>query len=340
MKKIFWQLSVILSVMFGSLTMVAKADNLNYSVAAELPDNQVNTDVSYFDLKVSPGQTQDLTIKIKNKDSQAHTYIVSPNRASTNSNGVIDYSRYQAKADASLKFDIKQALPKRQKVDVPAKSTKAVTIKLSVPKKAFTGIALGGINVTQEDTATAKKSSGMTIENQYAYVIGLQLHETTSETIKPNMKLLGIKAKQINYQNYVTANLQNNQPVIMHRLKIKSYVTGVNSTKKLLTTNKENMAMAPNSNFNFAIGDGKQPLKAGKYTLHLTATADNGKYKWQFTRNFTISQQKADSLNKTAVGQVQQRNYFWWFVGLGVIIVALLGLIIWLLLKNRRRNQD
>lgn len=339
MKKGLVALTVMISVLFGSLMTIAHAENLNYTVSADLPENQLNSKVSYFDLKVTPGQTQDLTIQIKNSDSSAHKYVVTPNRAATNDNGVIDYSKSKAKADQSLKFDLKAALSKSQTVEVPAKTTKAVTFKLKVPKKAFTGIALGGINVVQETTASKKKSSGMTIENQYAYVIGLQLQEEEKVTAKPKMKLLGVKAKQLNYRNYITANLQNTQPVIMHGLKIKSYVTNVDSKKKLVTTDKENMAMAPNSNFNFAIGDGTQALKAGNYTLHLTATAEKGKYKWHFTRNFTISEQKAKKLNKTAVGQEKQPNYFWWFVGFGVVIVALLGLVIWLLLKNRRHDD-
>lgn len=340
MKKLLITMTMLVGVLFGGLVTTAQAENLNYTVSADLPKNQLNSKVSYFDLKVTPGQTQDLTIQIKNSDNAAHKYVVTPNRATTNDNGVIDYSQSKAKADASLKFDIKSALSQSQTVEVPAKATKAVTFKLKVPKKGFTGIALGGINVVQETAASKNKTSGMTIENQYAYVIGLQLQEEAKVTAEPNMKLLGVKAKQVNYRNYVTANLQNTAPVIMHGLKIKSYVTNVGSNKKITTTDKENLAMAPNSNFNYAIGDGNQALKAGNYTLHLTATAEKGKHKWQFTRNFTISEQKAKELNKTAVGQEKQPNYFWWFVGLGVIILALLGLVIWLILKNRRRDDD
>ena len=69
----------------------------------------------------------------------------------------------------------------------------------------------------------------------------------------------------------------------------------------------------------------------------MTATADKGK--WQFTRNFTITDKEAKHLNDTAIGDQTQPNYFWWFVALGVVILALLSAIIWLLLKNRRRQD-
>jgi len=339
MKNKIWQLGLLIGILLGSLTLVAKADNLNYTVTADLPKNQITEKVSYFDLLVKPSQKQTLTIRIKNSDSQAHRYVVSPNRAITNDNGVIDYSHNNAKADPSAKFDLNTALSGKQTITVPAKATKKVAIKVAVPKQGFEGVALGGISVTQAVSA-AKKSSGMTIQNQYAYVIGLQLQTHTPIKIAPKMKLLGVRAKQIDYQNYVTATLQNTQPVIMHDLKIKSYVTAADSSKKVLTTNKDHLAMAPNSQFNFAIGDGSKPLQAGNYTMHLSATAGNGKYHWTFTRNFTISEQRAKTLNQSAVGQKAQPNYFWWFVGLGVVIIALLGTIIGLLLKNRRHKQD
>lgn len=339
MKKKIWQLMLLMSVVWGCLGIVAKADSLNYKVTTDLPKNQITQGTTYFDLKVKPGQKQTLTIHIKNSDSKQHQYRISTNRAVTNGNGVIDYSQPKAKADSSLTFNLNDAVSKASTVTVAAKSTKKVQIKLIVPEKSFKGIALGGINITQV-LDKAKKTSGVSIRNQYAYVIGLQLRETKKITTKPVMKLIDIKAKQINYQNYVTAKLQNTQPVIMHGLKVTSYVTAVNSDKKVLSTTKENMAMAPNSSFNFAIGDGNKQLKAGNYTLHLTATASDGKYKWNFTCNFTISEQKAKQLNNTAINQPKSTNYFWWFVGFGIVIVLLLGVVIWLLVKNRRKNQD
>ncbi|MFB9769009.1 DUF916 and DUF3324 domain-containing protein [Lactiplantibacillus modestisalitolerans] len=337
MKKTLQWLLVLLGMVAVGTALTAQADNLNYAVTANLPENQINDQVSYFDLKVKPGQKQDLTIQIKNNDEQAHRYQVSPNLAVTNDNGVIDYSQAKAKADQSLKFNLKTALSAKQTVTVPAKSAKTVTIKLALPTKAFDGIALGGINVVQELADQNQQSGGVALQNQYAYVIGLQLREKTTTNRKPNMRLHAVKARQLNYRNYVTANLQNDQPVIMRHLKIKSTVTKAGKTKPVLTTTKENLSMAPNSNFNFAIGDGQQALQPGKYTLHLTAKADEGQ--WKFTKNFTISNRQAKKLNDTSVATQQSPNYLWWFVGLGAVIVLLLALVIWLILRNRRRDQ-
>lgn len=339
MKKI-WQIVLFLVGVFTGLMIVARADSLNYTVIAQLPENQITHKVSYFDLLVKKGQRQKLTIVIKNNDQKAHKYIVSANRAITNDNGVIDYSYANAKADTSLKFNLNKAISGKQAIKIPAKTSKKVSFQLSIPKNGFPGIALGGISVVQVLDKT-QQESGMSIRNQYAYVIGLKLQEKNRATVKPDLKLVNVKAKQIDYQNYVTARLQNPRPEIIHGLKIRSYITAANSNKKVYITNKKDMAMAPNSSFNFAIGNGERALVPGKYVLHLTATSSNGKYKWRFIRNFTISKQTAQALNDTAINHVNGNGYFWWLIiGLGMVIIVLLLLIIWLLKKNKTQVKQ
>jgi hypothetical protein len=46
------------------------------------------------------------------------------------------------------------------------------------------------------------------------------------------------------------------------------------SSKKVLTTTKENMSMAPNSNFDFAVGDGNATAEGGQ--VHVTFNGDGG----------------------------------------------------------------
>ncbi|WP_139008980.1 WxL protein host-binding domain-containing protein, partial [Lactococcus lactis] len=145
--------------------------------------------------------------------------------------------------DTSLKFNLNKAISGKQAIKIPAKTSKKVSFQLSIPKNGFPGIALGGINVVQVLDKT-QQESGMSIRNQYAYVIGLKLQEKNRATVKPDLKLVNVKAKQIDYQNYVTARLQNPRPEIIHGLKIRSYITAANSNKKVYITNKKDMAMA------------------------------------------------------------------------------------------------
>lgn len=152
------------------------------------------------------------------------------------------------------------------------------------------------------------------------------------------MKLNEVRAGQINAYNQVEANLQNPRPGLMSQLKVKAKVTEVGKSKVVLQNEKSNMAMAPNSNFNYAIPWGDTQLKAGTYTLTLDATAKGG-YHWHFVKNFTVTQKQINSL-KNKINTPQQHNYLWWFVAGGILIILLLAIIIYLLLKRKRNDDD
>ncbi|WP_164509428.1 DUF916 and DUF3324 domain-containing protein [Companilactobacillus jidongensis] len=299
-KKIFLPIILAFASLFVFLVTgvtSVKADTLNYTVGADLPDNQIEKSGSYFDLKVTPGQSQNLTIKINNKDSVSHHYEVSVNRGLTNSNGVIDYSTHGSSVNDNLAYNIESLVTSPQDVEVDANTTKLVTVHLDSPKENFSGIILGGIRV-QEITATPKAAKkGIHINNEYAYVIGLELRQN-SDKIKPKLNLGDINEKQVNYYNYVAANLINPTPSIIDNLSVNATVKN-SSGKEVYKQNKTGLSMAPNSNFDYLIGSPKQTLKAGTYELILDAKA--GTSAWHFDRKFTVTTQTVKKLAKTSI---------------------------------------
>ena len=330
-----------LLVAFGWLqaTKTAHAESVGYSVSTITPKNQDDKQVTYFALRVKPNQQQKLTIVIHNSSKSAKKFQVGVNQAMTNTNGVIDYSQANPKLDSSLKVGIKDVFGKNntQKVTVKAKSAKKVSLSYKMPAKKIDGMILGGIYVKELKTNKASsKKNGVTISNAFAYVVGVRLRESGID-VAPDMRLHTVKAGQINGLNQIQANLQNPRPGLMKALKIESKVTKQGSSKSVLTQTKENMAMAPNTNFNYSIPWGDTQLKAGDYTLTLDAYAKGG-YHWHFVKNFTITQKDINSLKNRI--NTPQKNYFWWFVAGGIIIVLLLAIIIYLLMKNRKKDDD
>lgn len=341
-KKIWLVLSFSIMALFSIFAVsqaTAKAESLNFSVSAVQADNQVDKQNTYFDLLVKPGEGQDLTVKIQNSDSSAQKYRISINRAGTNRNGVIDYSTHGVKPDTSLKNNIETLVPAPTTVTVPANTTQDYTFHLNVPKNAFSGVLLGGVRVQKVDSSSSKNNKGVSIKNQFAYVIGLQLH-SNEDYVAPDMKLLNVKAKQYNARNYVTANLQNTEPTIMHNLKINAKVNTKGTKDKVMTVSKSDMTMAPNSNFDFPISANGKALKAGKYTLDLTATAEKGRYHWHFTKDFIITDKTANKLNKSAVDTQQGPNYFVWILVAIIVVIILLGIIIYLNQRNQKRRRE
>lgn len=326
----------VFSFFFGGKNV--SAENLNFTVSANQADNQIDKKTTYFDLLVKPNEGQDLTIKIQNSDTSAQKFRVSINRAGTNRNGVIDYSTHGVKPDKSLNNDIESLVPAPTTVTVPANSTKEYTFHLNVPAKEFPGVILGGVRVQKISGNDSKANKGVAIKNQFAYVIGLQLH-SNEDYVAPKMKLLNVKAKQYNARNYVTANLQNTEPTIMHSLNINAKVNTKGTKDKVMTIKKNDMSMAPNSNFDFPISANGKALKAGKYTLVLDATAEKGRYHWHFVKDFVITDKTASKLNKSAVDTKQGPNYFVWIVLAIIVVIILLAIIIYLNQKNQKKRR-
>ena len=332
-KKICWLLGIMVGFSSLIMTQTAYAEKNHFTVHPEFPSNQLNGENSYYELKMEPGQEQTIYVDIHNGDQVQHTYDVITSLATTANNGTINYhTSDDDKVDSSLGFNIAEATTNSKNVKVKANSTKKVGITIEMPKKAYKGVALGGISIRQQ----VKKQGG--IQNQFGYTIALKLQEEDELTVEPDMKLLYAGPRKLNERERIVAQLQNPKAAIMRELKVTSYVTKAGSSKKLLKTSKEELKMAPNSNFNYALGDGVEKLAPGKYTLHLKADSEKGKYKWNFKKEFTISAAKAQQMNKLTIGKPVKTINWWLIGGMGAVILALIGWIIWLLRTRRKSN--
>ena len=103
----------------------AAAAEMQFSVQAEIPKNQVDKTKSYFDLKMQPGQEQDLVVNMRNDTAKPVTVNVLPNTATTNDNGIVAYNE-QKKNDKSLKIPFKDIATTDKEVTVPAKSSQPI----------------------------------------------------------------------------------------------------------------------------------------------------------------------------------------------------------------------
>ncbi|MBO0446167.1 DUF916 and DUF3324 domain-containing protein [Enterococcus ureilyticus] len=310
-----------------------------YSVKANIPENQIDKSKTYFDLKMTPGQKQDVSLTISNSSKEKATIIITPNIALTNQNGVIDYNQEKAKQDSSLKVPITDIISDKQKVTLEPQETKDVVFTLQMPEVAFDGTILGGFYITKESTDKEEKDSeSVQIKNRYSYVIGIQLREN-EQTVKPVLQLNDVKPTLQNYRTAISANLQNTQATIINNLEVEAKISKKGSTEVLYETTKKDMSMAPNSNFYFPITMNNQPLKAGDYTLRLTAKDQTEN--WKFEQDFNISAEDTKKLNKEAV-DLEEEPTDWLKIGLiiGAIIIVLLGLLFFFIHRSKKKKQE
>jgi hypothetical protein len=337
MKKIISLLFALLLLLYPvSEKILAETEgNVGFSIQAVIPENQVDKEQSYFDLRMTPDQEQMIEVQIKNTSNETSQFIVNVNQAYTNSAGFIDYEDATVKKDKSLLYDISDIATYDSSVEVAANSSVSFPITLKMPSKSFDGQILAGIQVIKD---TDSKSEGIT--NNYGYVLGLKLTESDVE-VKRDLKLLSVKPAVSFSRTSVVATLQNPTMDAFGHLKYEAEVKNkaTDEVEKKVTYDN-NMQMAPNSTYGFAIDWDDKALVAGEYSLTLTVS-DAKSNVWKFTEDFTITAKEADDVNALTVNRVADTGGvpLW-----AIIVIVILSLIIigWFIffLKRRKKEKD
>ncbi|HBC90198.1 MAG TPA: cell surface protein [Lactococcus sp.] len=333
----------------------AFANQFNFSVKAILPDNQASK-ASYFDLLMNPSQTQTLTVELSNSTDKSVTVEQGLASATTNLNGVVEYSPNSIKPDASLKYNMKDYVKLDEEIVLEPKSTKTVKITVKMPDSAFKGYMAGGL--TYKEKQGSKKTAdtkGISIQNEYAYVIALLLSQS-NEKVAPDLKLTKVSAGQVNYRNVINANLQNPSMGYLNQMQLSATVKGIDNPKLEYKSSKEMMQMAPNSNFDYPLSLNGEKLQPGKYQMKMVVHGqkdENGsyvvkdekgnetryKYEWTFVQDFEITADKARELNAKDVTIKQDSSWIKWLI-IVLIFLFLILIFFFILWKRRKKDQE
>lgn len=329
--------SFILGLLFFFIgVQPASAAEMKFSVQAVIPENQVDKSQSYFDLRMKPGQSQDLVVDMRNDTKEDVTINVLPNTAITNQNGIVEYSDTTTARDSSLKVSFKDIATTEKEVTIPAESQKQIKVHVQMPKEEYAGTLLGGIYFSEKnDKSEVEATKGSQIINRYAYVIGVKLTEN-DQVVQPELRLNDVRATQVNYRNVVTANIQNYTAAILKDLSIDGKIYAKGSKNVLYSASKENLRMAPNSNFDYAISLNNKPFKPGKYTFK--GIAKSGTKEWKFEKEFEIKGEESRKYNKEAVSL--EKDYTWVYIIVAIVVVSILLIIILILLKKLKNNKE
>lgn len=339
-KSLITLLSIISFVGIGFVqgSIVHADDNPGeFSVKAIIPDNQVDQNVTYFDLLVTPNQEETIEFEVQNLANKDRTFDINVNPAITSDGGTIDYSQSNAKLDKTIPLDVRKYLKLDQtKVNIKANSTVRIPIKMSLPSKQFDGRVLAGVNVAPEDNESSSSSSlnksntGTTIENRLAYTLAIVLQQNTNK-VDPKLNLVSASGKAYNSKPYVTMNFQNPSGTIINNLK---FSTKLYKDGKLYIKNDSNpFLVAPNTNFNLRLDLNGHTLEAGKYSAEVTAK--DSEHTWKFKKSFTISDSQAKDVNQNTVYDTNSNR--WWIWLIVIIVVGAAGAGIYIFMKRRKK---
>lgn len=336
-KNILLMTALVIVILQTILTTTVSASEFNFAVVPQKPGNQIDLKKGYFDLKMTPGQEQQLSVALTNSTNKAVSIHPKIAMTTTNDSGVVDYSPSKKKADETLKYNIEDIVTTEKKVVIKADSTYVLKLNVKMPKESFKGSITGGLSLQEDEPAkkTDTQTSGMAIDNRYAYVVGLSLREDL-KPVKPELKLNKVGPAQRNFRNVITANLQNTEATYINQLKIDAKIMRKNDTEVLYESKKDMMQMAPNTNFNYPVPLGKgEKLKPGKYTLDISAASY--KNKWHWKEDFTITDDEASALNAKDVTIEDSNILMYVLIGIGLLLMVLL--IIWLILAKKKKKK-
>lgn len=331
-KNTLWTLFGILIVSLVCFTPFASASEFNFGVYTVIPENQIDKQKSYFNLKMEPSQKQTLTIQLKNDTEDDVVIEPKIQSATTNLNGVVEYGPTTAERDSTLPYELADLIQTDKEITIPAKGSKDLHLNVTMPEEEFDGILAGGITLEEKKGSPEKTkdtNTGLSIENKYAYVVGITLQET-DEIVKQDLKLHDVKAGQVNARNVINATLQNPTATYLNSFEVDAEVTEKGKTEVLYKSKKQDMQVAPNSNFDYPIQLNGEKFKSGKYTLHVKAKSS--KESWEFEKDFTIEGEEVKQFNATDV-TIEDPNYLAYIVGLLILIVA--GLLLYIFYSKK-----
>lgn len=325
-------------IQFGLLTVHAADDSqsqIGFTVEPVIPDNQIDKDATYYHLAVEPDKEQEISIKVKSLAKEAVTVDIGVTNAVTSTSGVIDYGQEKPVLDESLKVPLTTmvSIPKDEEhVTVQNFEEKTVKITIHPPKEDFSGIKLGALTFMKAEDKNAKKRAG--ISNRYGYKVGLILSEDrTTYNEGADLKLKKIQPGLDNGMKMININFQNPEPKILPKLKIEAKMTKKGSKEVLKEHELTDRSLAPNSNYNFGVPWGMDPITPGDYTMHIVAQSGDRTWKWD--EDFTISAADADKVNKKSVNKYTIAKKML----ILIIIVFILNAILLILRVTKSRWQ-
>lgn len=310
------------------------ASNAGFEVIPVASEQQLDHKVTYFDLKLTPGQQTAVIVNVKNTSQQPITIETSLAKATTNSNGVVEYKGFKQNKSWGLPADIEKIVTTNEnKVRLQPGEVKPVNYQIKMPQSDFDGELVGGLNFVKKVADNqVKPNSSMGVKNQYAYTIAIVLHGR-QELTKNKISLGKITTRQVNNRNVISIPLVNQTATFLNKVTTKVLIKHRGQDKAVYTQNTVDGQMAPNSIYDLPVRIGEKAFKPGQYTAQIVVTSKE--QHWQFTKNFTITKKQARHYNQTAVIKEDDSS-----LGLSLIIIGivlLISLVIIIYWRKQRR---
>ncbi|MGX7411080.1 DUF916 and DUF3324 domain-containing protein [Enterococcus caccae] len=302
----------------------------SFYIQAVIPENQVDINRSYFDLKMSPEEKQELQVKLVNPEAEPISIAINAINATTTEEGMIDYTLKGIK-DKSLKYPFESLIKVLEtNITLQPYETKIARFHVKMPKEQYDGVIVGGIRFTKNLPESEIKTKEVTIGQRFHYVIGVVLNETNT-IILPDYEMDGVKVAESKNGKKISVIhlLRNKNAAISKKMTLKVAIRKKGNQTPLIKLDKTALEMAPNSVMDFPVPI-KRQLQPGKY-ISKTQIEQDGK-KWSFENEFEITREQAKLINEENKPMETKNDVPLWLlvvIFLLVLLVLVQAYILW-----------
>ncbi|MCM0582222.1 DUF916 domain-containing protein [Weissella diestrammenae] len=293
-----------------------------FDVTAYVPTHQVqNNSNQAIDLRLAPGQTEDIMYHVKNNTAQELVFSVATGTAITLSNGKIHFVGTNSDVSTTLPAKVGDMMKIDKLITVPANSTVDVPATLTTPTSSFDGTLVGGVSFTD-------------VFSKDATQIPVYLTETDKE-VTPFVTLSGTKFYLPKTKKILQLQIANTETKMAKDLLISSTLTNSDG-KVVFTKHDQKVSLVPKAQTAINLKNNLADLKAGHYKLKVTI--NNGSEKQTSTQTVKISQSLAHKLSTTTQTKNNLRPIDWfWLIFWPVVVFLIVFFGGRLLLQKRRR---
>lgn len=324
-------------------TVSEAAEGLKFDVKANIPENQYNPEVTYFDLLMSTGQAQEISVALKNNTDENVTIIPQINSAMTNFNGVVEYSNFNNKEriyDDSLKTNIEDIIQlEAEEIVLAPQEERDLKMTIQMPVEEVDGVIAGGIYLSQRDETSetsdkvAADEASTNLKNLFGYQIAILLRNN-EKLVTPEVVYEGAEANQINARNAISLKTRNISPTYINQATFKAEVRRAGSDESITKVNQEDMQFAPNTIFDLFVPLQGRQYEAGDYVL--TGAITSGNNEWPINEEFTVTREQAEEFNE-ADPDVEPEDYTMIII-LGALVAVFALAAIYLIRKNKQQK--
>lgn len=333
-----------IGLFFGGLS--AHAQTTKFSVKPIFPENQRDKELGYFDLRVTPGEEQEIYFELQNLTDQELVVTAEVRNAVTSSQGDLNYLKTKAQTALSptLKDPMSEIVQIADQIQLAPAETKNVPVTLKIPKEPFSGVKMGSISFGQDPDQDdkAKNKPAMSLQTRLAIQIGMVLSE--SDDVPKALLDLNKVAFDPRSRYPLQLQLENQSPRVLRQVTIETKIFTKKGTRALTEWTDKDKKMAPNSYYDYALPIEKLPLDADE-TYRVEATVKMKDDKWVFTKEFHTPENWQEEHEQSKNYFVAEQNSLsgWLVAGLVasglLLITALMVGPVWYLKRQKKEEN-